>query len=59
MDRNLPPDRRWHSNMGTNRRFQLATAVGAPSPFIWTAQAKDILEKVKRAKKTLDNPQSA
>jgi len=31
----------------------------APKPFIWTAQAKDILEKVKRAKRSLDNPQSA
>ena len=31
----------------------------APKPFIWTAKAKDILEKVKRAKRTLDNPQSA
>jgi transposase len=30
-----------------------------PKPFIWTARAKDILEKVKRARKALDNPQSA
>ena len=29
-----------------------------PKPFIWTAKAKDILEKVKRARKTLDNVQS-
>jgi transposase len=29
-----------------------------PKPFIWTATAKDILEKVKRAKRTLNNPQS-
>lgn len=27
-------------------------------PFIWTAGARDILEKVTRARKTLDNPQS-
>ena len=26
-----------------------------PKPFIWTAQASDILEKVKRARKALDN----
>ena len=26
-----------------------------PKPFIWTAKAKDILEKVKRARKALDN----
>lgn len=30
-----------------------------PKPFIWTAKATDILEKVKRARKTLDNRQSA
>lgn len=30
-----------------------------PSPFIWTAKAHDILEKVKRAKATLLNSQSA
>lgn len=29
-----------------------------PKPFIWTASANDILEKVKRARKTLDNVQS-
>ena len=29
-----------------------------PKPFIWTAKAKDILEKVKRARKTLDNIQN-
>jgi len=29
-----------------------------PKPFIWTASAKDILEKVKRARKTLLNVQS-
>jgi transposase len=29
-----------------------------PKPFIWTAKANDILEKVKRAKRTLNNPQS-
>jgi transposase len=29
-----------------------------PKPFIWTAKANDILEKVKRARKTLDNVQS-
>lgn len=29
-----------------------------PKPFIWTASAKDTLEKVKRARKTLDNVQS-
>jgi transposase len=27
----------------------------APKPFVWTAKACDILEKVKRARKTLDN----
>ena len=26
-----------------------------PKPFIWTAKAKDILEKVKRARKALNN----
>src|SRR5277367_770558 len=31
----------------------------APKPFIWTAKAKDILEKVTRARKTLDNRHSA
>src|SRR5215472_3509466 len=31
MDRNLPPDRWWRSNMGTNRRSQLPTTVGPPS----------------------------
>jgi transposase len=30
-----------------------------PKPFIWTAKAADILEKVKRARKSLDNRQSA
>jgi transposase len=30
-----------------------------PKPFIWTAKASDILEKVKRARKTLDNRHSA
>ena len=29
-----------------------------PKPFVWTASAKDILEKVKRARKTLDITQS-
>jgi len=29
-----------------------------PKPFIWTAKASDILEKVKRARITLDNAQS-
>jgi transposase len=29
-----------------------------PKPFIWTAKANDILEKVKRAKKALNNVQS-
>jgi hypothetical protein len=29
-----------------------------PKPFIWTASAKDILEKVKRARKALDIVQS-
>ena len=29
-----------------------------PKPFIWTAKAADILEKVKRARRRLDNPQS-
>ena len=31
----------------------------SPKPFIWTAKAHDILEKVKRARKVLDNPQYA
>ncbi len=30
-----------------------------PKPFIWTATASDILEKVKRARRKLDNVQSA
>ena len=29
-----------------------------PKPFIWTASASDILEKVKRARKSLVNVQS-
>jgi hypothetical protein len=29
-----------------------------PKPFIWTAKATDILEKVKRAKANLNNSQS-
>ena len=29
-----------------------------PKPFIWTAKANDILEKVKRARKSLNNTQS-
>jgi hypothetical protein len=29
-----------------------------PKPFIWTASASDILEKVKRARKALVNVQS-
>ena len=29
-----------------------------PKPFIWTAKANDILEKVKRARRALDNVQS-
>ena len=29
-----------------------------PKPFVWTASAQDILEKVKRARKALDNAQS-
>jgi transposase len=31
----------------------------SPKPFIWTARADDILEKVKRARRTLNNRQSA
>jgi hypothetical protein len=27
---------------------------GNPKPFVWTAKATDILEKVKRARKALD-----
>jgi len=46
---------------------ELITAIGnyidqhnrEPKPFIWTAKATDILEKVKRARKKLDNRQSA
>jgi hypothetical protein len=30
-----------------------------PKPFVWTAKASDILEKVKRARATLDNRWSA
>jgi transposase len=30
----------------------------SPKPFIWTAKANDILEKVKRARKSLNNAQS-
>ena len=41
---------------------ELITAIGAyidqyndnPKPFVWTAKAADILEKVKRARKALD-----
>ena len=32
---------------------------GNPAPFLWTAQAKDILEKVKRGRAKLDYVQSA
>ena len=32
----------------------IATHNKAPKPFIWTAKATDILEKVKRARTTLD-----
>ena len=46
---------------------ELITAIGEyidkhsqnPKPFIWTAKASDILEKVKRARRTLDNRHSA
>lgn len=46
---------------------ELIMAIGAyidkhnerPKPFIWTAKAADILEKVKRARKALDNRHSA
>jgi transposase len=46
---------------------ELIMAIGAyidkhneqPKPFIWTAKAADILEKVKRARKSLDNRHSA
>jgi transposase len=31
----------------------------APKPFVWTAKANDILEKVKRARQALDNRHSA
>jgi transposase len=45
----------------------LITAIGnyidkhneEPKPFIWTAKAADILQKVTRARKVLDNRQSA
>jgi transposase len=30
-----------------------------PKPFIWTAQASDLLQKVTRARQALDNPHSA
>jgi hypothetical protein len=29
-----------------------------PKPFLWTAKASDILEKVKRARRSLNNVQS-
>ena len=32
---------------------------GNPKPFIWTAKANDILEKVKRGRAALDKLQSA
>ena len=46
---------------------ELTTAIQAyidkhnqdPKPFIWTAKASDILEKVKRARAALDNRHSA
>jgi len=46
---------------------ELITAIGdyidhhnqQPKPFIWTAKATDILEKVKRARRNFNNPQSA
>jgi transposase len=46
---------------------ELITAIGtyidrhneSPKPFIWTARATDILEKVKRARRTLNTRQSA
>ena len=31
----------------------------SPKPFIWTANVSDILEKVKRARRSLDNRNSA
>ena len=45
---------------------ELITAIGdyidhhnqSPKPFIWTARAADILEKVKRARRTLHKRQS-
>ena len=45
---------------------ELVTAIGNyidrhnehPKPFIWTARAADILEKVKRARRTLHTRQS-
>lgn len=45
---------------------ELITAIGDyidqhnsnPKPFVWTAKASDILEKVKRAQAALDNRQS-
>ncbi len=51
---------------GGKRIIELATAIEdyvehhnqRPKPFIWTASARDILEKVKRARKTLLNVQS-
>ena len=46
---------------------QLIAAIGAyldahnsnPKPFVWTASARDILEKVKRGRQKLINMQSA
>ena len=37
----------------------LAAHNASPKPFVWTASASDILEKVKRGRKKLNKTQSA
>ena len=41
-----------------NDRIGSTEAVVYPKPFIWTAQASDILEKVTRARRRLNKLQS-
>ena len=49
---NLPPlgIMSWHFHIDRHNEN--------PKPFIWTAKANDILEKVKRARKALNNAHS-
>jgi hypothetical protein len=39
----------------TDRRLTSTSTATKPKPFVWTDKASDILEKVKRARATLDN----